>query len=107
MWKLNLLDTPSGLPKSFWIRLLDSDGKARSGTLDQARMIMDAFAGSGEELLVHCGAGIERSPLAVAYWLCFRKEVNLSGHIQDSYDYIKKIRPQVQYRGLWWIHNET
>ncbi len=101
MFKLCLLESPSKLPKSFWIKLLDSDEKARTGTLDQARMIIDAFYGSGEKLLVHCGAGIERSPLAVAYWLCFQD--GFKGHIEEAYQFIQKVRPEVQYRGLWWV----
>jgi protein-tyrosine phosphatase len=42
-------------------------------------------------LLVHCGAGQERSPLVVQYWLVRHMGMNPD----QAFDMIKKLRPEV------------
>lgn len=51
----------------------------------------------GRKVLVHCGAGIERSPLAVACYLADYHEMSMD----DAYKLIKEKRPQVQDRRSW------
>jgi len=48
-------------------------------------------------VFVHCGAGIERSPLAVAYYLLRKKGMCLD----EAYDFIKAKRPIVEKRDDW------
>lgn len=48
-------------------------------------------------LLVHCGAGIERSPLVVAVWMTVKFNISLD----HAYHWIKNHRPTVEYRGTW------
>ena len=47
--------------------------------------------------LVHCLGGMERSPLAMAYWM--RKCHNFT--YDDAYNHIQKLRPVVLNRLTW------
>jgi protein-tyrosine phosphatase len=49
-------------------------------------------------ILVHCGAGIERSPLTVAWFMC-RKQV--VANLDEAYAWLIKRRPVVQDRRIW------
>jgi protein-tyrosine phosphatase len=48
--------------------------------------------------LVHCGAGIERSPLTVAWYMCRRRLVS---DLDQAYACLIKQRPAVQDRRIW------
>ncbi len=61
-----------------------------------AEIIEQALAG-GRAVLVHCGAGSERAPLAVAWYLSRRREMTLD----EAYDLLKSRRPVVQDRRFW------
>jgi len=52
---------------------------------------------SGERVLVHCGAGIERSPLTIVYYLWKYKGYTLMG----AYEHVIGIRQIVQDRSYW------
>lgn len=49
-------------------------------------------------LLVHCGAGIERSPLTLAWWLIARGEC---ADFQAAYRQLMELRPIVANRLSW------
>jgi protein-tyrosine phosphatase len=49
-------------------------------------------------MLVHCGAGIERSPLTVAWFMCRRRIV---ADLDQAYALLVKQRPIVQNRRMW------
>lgn len=51
-----------------------------------------------DELLVHCAAGIERSPLVMATWLV---KTGRYADIAKAYEFIKSKRPVVQERTHW------
>lgn len=51
------------------------------------------------DLLIHCMAGLERSPLVVAFYL----SNNFGLTLNDAYKKIKKIRPQIYDRSDWII----
>ncbi len=108
-----LQDIPKGEPKgSIWIPVVRS-----TTTLDDSQLIaeqdanvyaqmpnLDLISGILEEnwkkkikTLVHCMAGIERSPLAIVHWL--HKFHGFS--YNEAYEYVQKIRPQVQNRLIW------
>lgn len=53
--------------------------------------------GSDKPVLIHCLAGIERSPLAVVFYLHYFKNMNWD----EAYDFVKLKRPQVQNRLIW------
>jgi hypothetical protein len=50
-----------------------------------------------ERLLIHCGAGIERSPLVVATWLAEFCGLTLD----EAYRWLKARRPIVEDRRVW------
>lgn len=50
-----------------------------------------------EKILIHCIAGIERSPLIIAKFLHDYNGMNWD----EAYDYIQKKRPEVQNRLQW------
>jgi hypothetical protein len=50
------------------------------------------------QMLVHCGAGIERSPLTVAWYMCRRRVV---ADLDQAYTCLIKRRPVVQDRRMW------
>ena len=51
------------------------------------------------DLLIHCMAGQERSPLVVAFYL----SNNFGTTLNEAYKIIKKIRPQIYDRSDWII----
>lgn len=66
--------------------------------LDEACEIIDDHLLNHEPLLVHCWAGVERSPLTLAYWLVKSKQrANLDG----AYRFLQHIRPIVEDRRSW------
>jgi protein-tyrosine phosphatase len=74
--------------------IAEADPKA----LERAAAAIHAHRGAGRRVLVHCYAGIERSPLTVAYYL------HRYGHaktISEAYDIVRSKRPIVQDRQSW------
>jgi len=52
---------------------------------------------SKTKLLVHCMGGMERSPLALTWYMHERKGMGLN----DAFDYVKLKRPQALNRIQW------
>lgn len=87
--------------RSFHIPLLDED---ETGNLyPTTREILDEIADTIEtslvrsKCLVHCAMGVERSPLAVT-WYLFRKR---GMDFDEAYDLVKQKRPIAQDRRAW------
>lgn len=108
-----LQDLPHGVPKkALWIPIIRT-----IGTLNEMELIadqdvdvvalrpqLDLVAREIQErfekkipTLVHCLGGMERSPLAMVYWL--RKCHNFT--YDSAYEHVKKIRPVVLNRLTW------
>lgn len=83
--------------KSFHLPLLTSSNHIHEAQLDQLACFIHSIIQQKKDLLVHCAAGIERSPLAVVWYL--HKFYHMSR--DEAYDMVKEIRPQVQDRQLW------
>lgn len=49
------------------------------------------------DVLVHCAAGVERSPLAVIWYLMNRNSISLD----DAYKIVKQKRPIIEDRRSW------
>lgn len=49
------------------------------------------------KVLVACGAGIERSPLAIMWYLFTKKSMTLNA----AYEYVKRLRPIIMDRRSW------
>ena len=85
-------------PNATWIPILDSTGqRAVLGQLDATAEIIHAALQSGQRVLVHCGAGVERSPLTVA-WYLHRKHGKT---LDEAYALLLSKRPIVQDRQAW------
>ena len=87
-------------PNVGWVPILKQVGnevRADRGSLDIAADNIESALNSHGRVLVHCGAGIERSPLVVA-WFLHRK---LGMTMDDAYALIISKRLQVQRRDFW------
>jgi len=94
---------PSNEPlHAIHIPILDSKGYAYSSHLNKVCQIIDALLKKGKPLLVHCGAGIERSPLTIVWYLHKYYEMTL----EESYQHVITKRNQVAKRLEWLIINE-
>lgn len=80
-------------PNATWIPFLAEGIRSLEIT---AEIIDHALAG-GRMVLVHCGAGSERAPLAVAWFLYRRRAMTLD----EAYELLKSRRPIVQDRRFW------
>ena len=80
-------------PNATWIPFL-AEG---IGSLDLTAAVIDNALAGGRRVLVHCGAGSERAPLTVAWFLNRRRAMSLD----DAYDLLKRKRPIVQDRRFW------
>lgn len=58
---------------------------------------VDNALSAGRRVLVHCGAGSERAPLAVAWFLHRRRGITLD----DAYALLQERRPIVRDRRFW------
>lgn len=68
-----------------------------AGSLDKTAEAIDNALADGRRVLVHCGAGSERAPLTVAWFLHRRRAQSLD----EAYDLLKRKRPIVQDRRFW------
>lgn len=66
--------------------------------LDSACAVIDDYQLNEEPLLVHCWAGIERSPLTLAYWLVRSKH---QSNLDSAYSFLKSKRSIVEDRRAW------
>lgn len=95
-----VLENPSPRDGALWIPLLLAAPViyARPAQLDAVAFVIDAVQARGESVLIHCGAGIERSPLAVAWWLT---RSGRAADLEESYRTLVAARPVVQDRRVW------
>jgi hypothetical protein len=81
------------------IPVLRADRKWRAGkrALDDIADAIDLGLGRGDQVLVHCWEGVERSPLSVVWYLATRQ-----GYTFDAaYEHVRDLRPQVVDRRAW------
>jgi|SRR5712664_133876 len=98
-------------PYHFHIHLIGtaSDNLVSPASLEAVSTILGYFRNKGWELLIHCGAGIERSPLAVAWYLANHIAASwYQDHgidpiftLDKAYKFIMSKRPQMQDRQQW------
>ena len=73
--------------------------RASEGALMLAADIIERFHTQARPLLVHCGAGIERSPLAIAFWMVHRPNSGMT--LDGAYGMLMTLRPIVMDRREW------
>lgn len=84
-----------------WIEILvdpDRGGIVCLKKLDDAANLISERLVRGAELLVHCGQGIERSPLTLAWWL---RRTGQCSTLASAYVRLQKARPVVADRTEW------
>ncbi len=93
-----LEDRPAQEPfKAYHIPVITSSGHVHTEQLDHIAFFLESLLKNGAEVLVHCAAGIERSPLTVAYFISYSKGIS----IHEAYKIVKRQRPQAQDRTMW------
>jgi hypothetical protein len=76
----------------------DHEGiRANMKSLNKAADKIDEILKKKKKCLIHCGGGIERSPLCVAWYLHKKKGMTIA----DAYQLLWQKRPCVLYRGDW------
>ena len=83
---------PSGTPPS-----QPSQMQVNSVILDALAEIIDLNLQFGRKVLVNCNMGLERSPLAVMWFLKRKRGMTLDG----AYELVKEKRPQIYDRRFW------
>lgn len=88
-------------PRDYHIATTDNDGingtKAIPIKMDEAADWIHQGLEDGDDVLVHCYYGIERSPLTVVWYLMRHKGMDLTA----AYNLVMEKHPQAQYRGAW------
>jgi len=95
---------PSGEPfKSMHIPVLTSSHHVHDTQLNKIACIIDAILKQGKPLLVHCAAGIERSPLTICWYL--HKYQNMT--FDEAYAFIKNKRDIIADRREWLVIDKS
>lgn len=67
------------------------------GMMDGITMVINALVNNDKKVVVHCYAGVERSPLTVAWWISRTQHLT----IDEAYQRVKAARPEAQDRRHW------
>jgi protein-tyrosine phosphatase len=73
---------------------------ALQADLDMLSVVANLIArlvGRKEDVLVHCGSGVERSPLAIVWFLHEYRGMS----IEEAYKLVRQKRPEVADRRIW------
>lgn len=73
-------------------------GETNTDTIEAACKKIDEYLDAGFNVIVHCAAGIERSPLTCVYWMRSR---GIHSTLGAAYTHVKIIRSQVADRTHW------
>lgn len=63
--------------------------------LKEISVILSDYFDRYERILIHCICGMERSPLALAYWMI---DVKMVSNMDEAYEFLQWKRPVVQDR---------
>ena len=103
-----VLDEPEeGAPADAQIPIYDGARKsALPANLDRIAELARAARAKGQHVLMFCGHGVRRGPLAAAWYL---RKVE-GGTIEGAYAKIRAVRPQVEAASEWirhWVDPDT
>jgi len=88
---------PPNEPKGAYRFPFLEGGLANVKVLDEFADFVDKLLSEGRKVLVHCAMGIERSPLAVVWYLHKKKGMS----IPEAYAFVKSKRNVVADRTVW------
>ncbi len=90
---LSEIDTGTGPGSYLWLPIKDGDVTAFSKVLDSAiKFIEDNLH---KKVLVHCNAGVSRSPSVVLAYLCRKNPPSSRRELLELYYKIKRARPAI------------
>jgi hypothetical protein len=87
---------PNEPPGAYRFPFLEG-GVANVKVLDDFANLVDKLLSEGKKVLVHCGMGVERSPLAVVWYLHRKKGMSIA----EAYKYVMERRSVVADRSSW------
>ena len=91
-------DAPDDMPPATHVRIYDEAKDAPIvANLDQVASEMRSARKSQEPVLVFCGHGVRRSPLAAAWYLHRYEKLSLD----EAYAKIRAVRPKVESAQEW------
>jgi hypothetical protein len=94
-------EAPDDMPEGTHIPVYDEAGdRPRLENLDRLAREVHAAHTSGKPVLIFCGHGVRRSPLAAAWYLHRYEHLT----VDAAYDRIQAVRPQIE-RARKWIGN--
>jgi len=88
---------PPNEPKGAYRFPFLEGGLANVKVLDEFADFVDKLLSEGRKVLVHCAMGVERSPLAVVWYLHKKKGMS----IPEAYAFVKTKRSVVADRTVW------
>jgi protein-tyrosine phosphatase len=88
---------PPNEPKGAYMFPFLEGGLANVKVLDEFADFVDKLLSEGRKVLVHCAMGVERSPLAVVWYLHKKKGMS----IPEAYAFVKSKRSVVADRTVW------
>ena len=83
--------------KAYHIPVITESGHVHTEQLDHISFFLETLLEKKCDVLVHCMAGMERSPLTVAYYLSYSKGIP----IEEAYKIVKKNRHETMDRTIW------
>ena len=96
-------EAPEEMPTAKHVPIYDGEGdRPRIDNLDRLAREMRAAHDGGSPVLVFCGHGVRRSPLAAAWYLHRYEHLT----IDQAFDRIRALRPQVEHAREWIGHLE-
>jgi hypothetical protein len=91
-------EAPDDMPPATHVRIYDEEKDAPIvANLDRLATQIARARASREPVLVFCGHGVRRSPLAVAWYLHRDQKVPL----EEAFDRIRAVRPQIEAASEW------
>jgi protein-tyrosine phosphatase len=91
-------EAPDDLPAATHVPIYDeATGRANRRNLDRLASEIAQARARGSPVLVFCGHGVRRSPLAGAWYLHRAEKISLDA----AYDRIRAVRPKVEVARSW------
>ena len=87
----------------------DERGNVDPVLLDAVTVLIYKHLGEDKKVAVYCDAGVERSPLVVAWFLACYSVLEEVNTLLEAYRYIEMRRPEVQRRDVWidWTERDS